>query len=159
MKNFLLTICGASLLALAAPLASANTIYSFNGSGQFGSPIVNFVYDSPTLITSTTVVPFSSLTSCTVSNPSSSCNFVTFSVVGADEDILVNYDGNKTIEFEFPNGPTFATVGAHFTNGTNPGLLIVSSSQIPEPSSLALLGTGIFGAAGLFRRRFFSGKA
>ncbi len=127
MKNFVLAICGASLLALAAPLAQADTVYTFTGSAPSGNPAIAFVYNSPTTITSTTTVdpPF-----CTV-NGFSICTSVVFSVVGTDEDLTVNYT-NGSLTFEFPDTPpAFSTAGPHFTDGTNPGLLI--ANQPPAP--------------------------
>jgi hypothetical protein len=59
--------------------------------------------------------------------------------------------GNEAFEFIYANGPPDQ---ADFKIGLVPALTTLAASDVPEPPSITLLGSGILGMAGVFRRRF-----
>lgn len=146
MKLF--ALLAAPLLALS-PAAHADTyqyIVSTSYSGIFNA---SMTFDTTALITGqTTISNFISCqddgNACTALNVNGSTGAFNLYAVG---------DGLGTY---FPTG-WFDVVGNHTGGPFNQAVNVVDltqSAMTPEPSSVALFGTGVLGVAGMLRRRF-----
>jgi hypothetical protein len=80
--------------------------------------------------------------------------------VGTIGSVLAGNEASGSVEFNTPMTSLTFTVGpnSEYWNGFDIGLLpqVATTPAVPEPSSLALLGTGIFGLVGVARRKLRS---
>lgn len=139
-------IATVAILAVSAIPACADTFtYDFDDSSES----VSFVYTSPVFIsTETTVTP----TTCTIDG--SSCTTVEFDP--ANLVLEVNAVPNSPLPSSRYVGFDLFSVGVHDFNDIT--MTVTDNSvpnPVPEPSSIALLSTGILGAIGAFRRKLF----
>lgn len=168
--KFLATLC---VLFAATLAARADTIYNFTITGAGNQPAdASYVVNGSTNIDSCATPPDPA--SCksnvnsisfTVSDPKSGYNQM-FSTIVSQSGTVVNVLGNQgtVAKFTFTdldhprNNDTFnlqvpgidGDFVGHLTgpNATPP------PPATPEPSSIALLGTGLLGIAGVLRKRF-----
>lgn len=116
---------------------------------SLGQPGVTTSYDFNT--------PFTVL-SCGSDNWGGGCGSYTPGTAGTSDGLGGYYvsgdEWSGTIEFAgSPSSISFTVGNPENWSGFDPGVLTPATSATPEPSSLALLGTGVLGAAGVLRRR------
>ena len=151
MRLCLIAVAAALLLPA---LSHADVMYSYVGAGDYAG--TSFTIDSPTFLSySFDFIPVTTSSDLIVSGfddgKLASIRFTQNVVAG-----MTSTGGTTTLFFGAYN---IAQNGIYVDNSPGPvGTLTISGAPsavavTPEPSSLALLGTGILGVAGVVRKR------
>ncbi len=147
--SLLRCLAGAAAFAIATPQAHAESFtYNFS-SYEPGGGYYSFTYDSPSLITTDE----SGLTPASCSALGASCDSVSILASSGEVDI----SGTNSLEI-LGLPASFFQVGSNIWNFSTMQITEnagadVGPSAVPEPSTLALLGTGVLGVAEIIRRR------
>lgn len=139
-------LSGGALTPSGAPLTNtltfstpiSNLFLAVVSLGQGGLPI-QYNFSSPFTILSQGTDMWGGCSTC-LQQPSSM--------------VLSGTEGSGTLQFAGPiSSLSWTITGSEYWHGFTVGANMVPASTVPEPTSLALLGTGLAGLAGAARRR------
>lgn len=141
-KPMLRAICFLALsILMGSAVVRADVIYTFSQGNQFA-----FTLDQPTFITSSTTFPLSDFAAFT-NNSGNTVLLVEFDLIsGGGFSIFVDTTGGQVGDFFLTPLAGVGTYcsGVNGCTGAHDATLVVSQAgQVPEPSSLFLIGAGL----------------